>query len=160
MLTLTNQVMLESNAYKTYYAFASEGKAPKPKSKKDFHISHASGSSDGLDTQSKVPDQQQPKTSSTDEGTGTIPGVLDVPTYESESEKESWGDKSDRDEIPDPNKTNEEHNKEEEYNDEFNIEEEEKIDDEESMDEEEDDESGFEQDEEDVHVTLTPVLDT
>ncbi|GJW97472.1 hypothetical protein Tco_0179280 [Tanacetum coccineum] len=173
---LTNQAMLESNAYKTYYAFASGKKSPKPKikskakvtksdkkkqlakkpkakgiavlcevaltgaeqlklatkrSKKDFHISYASGSCDGVDTQSKVPDEQPQKTSGTDEGTGTIPGVPDVPTYESESKKESWGDSededdndddgdsddhdndsddertdSDRDEIPDPNLTN------------------------------------------------------
>ncbi|GJR81708.1 hypothetical protein Tco_0152493 [Tanacetum coccineum] len=108
------------------------------RSKKDFHISHASGS-----------------------------GVPDVPTYKYESEKEYWGDSDeeddneddfdddsddndesdderteyDRDEIPDPNKTNVEHNEEEEeYDDEFNIEEEEKIADEELMDEEEDDE--------------------
>nr|GEX34245.1 hypothetical protein [Tanacetum cinerariifolium] len=71
----------------------------------------------------------------------------------------------DSDEIPDPNKSNEEHDEEEEYGDEFNIEEDEK------MDEEEDDEgganqqnasqqSGFKQEEEDAHVTLTPVLDT
>ncbi|GJY20703.1 hypothetical protein Tco_0393269 [Tanacetum coccineum] len=45
------------------------------RSKKDFHISHASGSGDGVDTQSKVPDEQQQKTSGTDEGTGTKPGV-------------------------------------------------------------------------------------
>ncbi|GKA35438.1 hypothetical protein Tco_0721929 [Tanacetum coccineum] len=246
--------MLESNTYKTYYAFAYGEKTPKPKyvrkkadsdtspkqkpvqdtkgtrikskakvaksdkkkqpakkpkakglavlsevtltkakqlklatkrSKKDFHISNASGSGDGVDTQLKVPDEQQQKTSGTDEGTGTIPGVPDVPTYESENE------------IPDPNKTNEEHNeKEEEYDDEFNIEEGEKIDDEEMMYDDEDDEvtkesykdvnvnlgneetkmtnvdqgaleqqnvsqeSGFEQVEEDAHMTLTPVLDT
>ncbi|GJY75015.1 hypothetical protein Tco_0479446 [Tanacetum coccineum] len=135
---LTNQAMLESNAYKTYYAFASGEKAPKPKyvrkkadpdtspkqkpvqatkgtrlkskakvakpdkkkqpakkpkakglavlsevalteaeqlklatkrSKTQFHSSHASGSGDGVDTQSKVPDEQQQKTSGTDEGT-------------------------------------------------------------------------------------------
>nr|GEU87337.1 hypothetical protein [Tanacetum cinerariifolium] len=44
------------------------------RSKKDFHISQASGS---------------------DEGTGTIPGVLDVPKYQSESDDESWGDSED-----------------------------------------------------------------
>nr|GEU95350.1 hypothetical protein [Tanacetum cinerariifolium] len=66
---LTNQEMLESEAYKTYYAFASEEKTPKPKSKEDFHISHASGSGDGVDTQSKVLDEQQQKTSGADEGT-------------------------------------------------------------------------------------------
>ncbi|GKD92903.1 hypothetical protein Tco_1372740, partial [Tanacetum coccineum] len=114
-----------------------------------------------------VPDEQQQKTSGIDEGTGTIPGVPDVPTYKSESEKEYWGDsdeedddeddfdddsddndesddertESDGDQIPDPNKTNVEHNEEEEeYDDEFNIKEEEKIADEELMDEEEDDE--------------------
>ncbi|GJW73254.1 hypothetical protein Tco_0132624 [Tanacetum coccineum] len=138
---LTNQAMLESNVYKTYYAFASGEKAPKPKyskakvakpdkkkqpakkpkakglailfevelseaeqlklatkrSKTQFHSSHASGSGDGVNTQSKVPDKQQQKTSSTDEGTGTIPGGPDVPIYESKSEKESWGDSEDED---------------------------------------------------------------
>ncbi|GKA90256.1 hypothetical protein Tco_0812126 [Tanacetum coccineum] len=118
---LKNQEMLESNAYKTYYAFASREKTPKPKyvrkkadsdtspkqkpvqatkgtrikskakvaltkaeqlkmatkrSKTQFHSSHASGSSDGVDTQ---------------------PGVPDVPTYESKSKKESWGDSEDED---------------------------------------------------------------
>ncbi|GKD76166.1 hypothetical protein Tco_1334448 [Tanacetum coccineum] len=212
---LTNQAMLESKAYQTYYTFASGEKAPKPKyirkkansdtspkkkpiqatkgtrlkskakvakpdkkkkptkktkakglvvlfevslseakklklatkrRKKDFHMSHASGSGDGVDIQSKVPDEQQQKTSGTDEGTGTMPGVLDVPTYEYESEKESWGDskddgdndddgdsddheddsddertESDRDEIPNPKLTNVDQTKheEEEYDDEF-----------------------------------------
>ncbi|GJT29773.1 hypothetical protein Tco_0910048 [Tanacetum coccineum] len=68
------------------------------RSKTQFHSSHASGSGDGVDTQSKVPDEQQQKTSGTDEGTGTIPGVPDVPIYESKSEKESWGDSEDEDE--------------------------------------------------------------
>ncbi|GJR30020.1 hypothetical protein Tco_1106252 [Tanacetum coccineum] len=130
---LTNQAMLESKAYKTYYAFASGEKTPKLKyvqkkadsvtspkqkpvqatkgtrlkkkaklatkrSKTQFHSSHASSSGDGVDTQSKVPDDQQQKTSGTDEGTGTKPGVPDVPIYESESEKESWGDSEDEDE--------------------------------------------------------------
>nr|GFC50254.1 hypothetical protein [Tanacetum cinerariifolium] len=62
---LTNQAMLESKAYKTYYAFAYGEKTPKPNA---------------------------------DEGTGTIPGVLDVPIYESESEKEYWGDSGEEDE--------------------------------------------------------------
>ncbi|GKG56674.1 hypothetical protein Tco_0579998, partial [Tanacetum coccineum] len=56
-----------------------------------------SGSGDGVDTQSKVLDEQQQKTSGTDEGTGTIPGVPDVPIYQSKSEKESWGDSKDED---------------------------------------------------------------
>ncbi|GKB95608.1 hypothetical protein Tco_0981745 [Tanacetum coccineum] len=71
------------------------------RSKKYFHVSHASGSGDGVDTQSKVPDEQQQKTSSTDEGTGTIPGVLDVPPYKSESDKESLGDSEEEDDTDD-----------------------------------------------------------
>ncbi|GJV34499.1 hypothetical protein Tco_1394899 [Tanacetum coccineum] len=139
---LTNQVMLESKAYKTYYAFASAEKTLKPKyvrkkadpdtspkqkpvqankgtrlktttkvalteaeqiklatkrSKTQFHSSYASGSSDGVDTQSKVPNEQQQKTSGTDEGTGTKPGVPDVPKYDSKSEKEPWGDSNEED---------------------------------------------------------------
>ncbi|GKA21119.1 hypothetical protein Tco_0701108 [Tanacetum coccineum] len=163
---LTNQAMLESKAYQTYYAFSSGEKTLKPKyirkkadsetppkkkpvqaakgtrlkskakmtkpdkkeqpakktkakglavlfevsltkakqiklatkrTKKDFHGSHVSGSGDGVDTQSKVPDEQQQKTFGTDKGTGTIPGVPDVPPYKSESDKESWGDSEDED---------------------------------------------------------------
>nr|GEZ53445.1 hypothetical protein [Tanacetum cinerariifolium] len=69
------------------------------RSKKDFHISHASGSGDGVDTQSKVPDEQ--KTSGTDERTGTIPGVPDLPLYESESDKEPWRDSEEEDDNDD-----------------------------------------------------------
>nr|GEZ36296.1 hypothetical protein [Tanacetum cinerariifolium] len=39
-----------------------------------------------------VPDEQHLKTIGAYEGTGTIPGVLDVPIYIFESRKESWGD--------------------------------------------------------------------
>ncbi|GJY40489.1 retrovirus-related pol polyprotein from transposon TNT 1-94 [Tanacetum coccineum] len=67
------------------------------RSKKDFHISHASGSGDGTDFQSGVPDEKQRKISGTDEGTGAKPGVPDVPKYDSESDKESWGDSGEED---------------------------------------------------------------
>nr|GEZ14886.1 hypothetical protein [Tanacetum cinerariifolium] len=67
------------------------------KSKKDFHISHTNSSGDEVDTQSKVPDQQQQKTFGTDEGTGTILEVRNVPIYDSESDKESWGDSDEED---------------------------------------------------------------
>ncbi|GJR40258.1 hypothetical protein Tco_1215942 [Tanacetum coccineum] len=73
------------------------------RSKTQFHSSHGSGSGDGVDTQSKVPDEQQQKTFGTDEGTGTIPGIPNVPIYESESEKESWGDSEDEDNENDSN---------------------------------------------------------
>nr|GEX62518.1 hypothetical protein [Tanacetum cinerariifolium] len=65
------------------------------RSKKDFHISQACGSYDGTDFESGVPDEQQRKTSSRDERTSTKPGIPDVPTYDSESENESWGDSED-----------------------------------------------------------------
>ncbi|GJR69729.1 hypothetical protein Tco_0015794 [Tanacetum coccineum] len=121
---LTNQAMLEFEAYMPYRAYATGEKTPKPKStkkkvdsesspkmkptqaskgkriktsakskgltmlsevalseadhmklatersKKEFHISHVSGSSDGVDIQSKVPDEQQHTVSGTNEGAG------------------------------------------------------------------------------------------
>nr|GEW58642.1 retrovirus-related Pol polyprotein from transposon TNT 1-94 [Tanacetum cinerariifolium] len=45
----------------------------------------------------KGPDEQQRKISGTDEGIGTKPGVLDVPKYDSKSDKESWGDSGEED---------------------------------------------------------------
>ncbi|GJV83598.1 hypothetical protein Tco_1523496 [Tanacetum coccineum] len=48
-------------------------------------------------SESKDPDEQQQKSSGTDEGTSTIPKVPDVPIYESKSEKDSWGDSEDKD---------------------------------------------------------------
>ncbi|GKB66928.1 hypothetical protein Tco_0928340 [Tanacetum coccineum] len=53
------------------------------------------GSGDGVGSQPKVPDESKDKTTSTDEGTGIKPGAPYVPTYESESEYESWGDSQD-----------------------------------------------------------------
>ncbi|GKB42268.1 hypothetical protein Tco_0887210 [Tanacetum coccineum] len=82
---LTNQAMLESKAYKTYYAFASGEKTPKP------------NSGDGTNFESGVPDEQHLKTTGVDEVTGTIPGVPNVPKYESKSEKVSWGDSGEED---------------------------------------------------------------
>ncbi|GKA92533.1 hypothetical protein Tco_0814458 [Tanacetum coccineum] len=132
---LTNQAMLESEAFKTYRAYATGEKAPKskatkkktdsgssPKTKpsqaskgkriktsakgdkpaitkskgltilfevalseteqiklatkrslKEFHISYASGSGDGVDILSKVPDAQQQTGSGTNEGAGDKP---------------------------------------------------------------------------------------
>ncbi|GJX80094.1 hypothetical protein Tco_0328243 [Tanacetum coccineum] len=81
---------------------AAQLKEATKRSKKYFHISQASGSGDGTNFESGVPDEQQHKTSRADEGTGTIPGVLYVPKYLSESENKSWGD-SDDDESNDDN---------------------------------------------------------
>nr|GEY32684.1 hypothetical protein [Tanacetum cinerariifolium] len=176
---LTNQAMLESKAYKTYYAFPSGEKTSKPKyvrKKADFITSPKQKSVQGtkgtrLKTKAKVAKsdkKKQPAKKPKADGLAVLSKVMELTLSQSDDNDESDGErtKSDRDEIPDPNKTNEEHDEEEEeeYDDEFNIEEDEK------MDEEEDDEvtkelykdvnSGFEQEEEDAHVALTPVLDT
>nr|GEV68629.1 hypothetical protein [Tanacetum cinerariifolium] len=74
---------------------AAQLKEATKKSKKDFHISQASGLGDGTNFESWVPDEQQRKIFGTDEGTGTKPGIPDVPTYDSESENEPWGDSED-----------------------------------------------------------------
>nr|GEV57855.1 hypothetical protein [Tanacetum cinerariifolium] len=145
------------------------------RSKKNFHISHASGSGDGVDTQLKVPNEQEQKTSGTDKETGTILGVPDDQTeYKEEDVDESVSTPSDDTEMID----------------------EEKLDDEEIIDDEKDDEVikelykdvnvnlgnddvemtdanlggskqqnvsqelGFEQEEKDAHMTLTLVSHT
>ncbi|GJU67229.1 hypothetical protein Tco_1253488 [Tanacetum coccineum] len=74
---MTNQALLDSVAYKTYYAIASGAEPPK--------------------SRKRVPDEQHHKTSCTDEGTSTKLRVLDVPKYESDSEQESWGDSDEED---------------------------------------------------------------
>ncbi|GKE65035.1 hypothetical protein Tco_1519196, partial [Tanacetum coccineum] len=76
---------------------AAQLKEATKQSKKDFHISQAGGSGDGTDFESGVPDEQHLKTTGADEGTGTIPGVPDVPKYNSESEKESCGNNGEED---------------------------------------------------------------
>nr|GEV55549.1 retrovirus-related Pol polyprotein from transposon TNT 1-94 [Tanacetum cinerariifolium] len=74
--------------------------AKKPKAKGLADLSKVA-LSDGVNTQSKVPNEQHQKTSGTDEEIGTIPGVFDVPIYESESEKESLGNSEDEDDEND-----------------------------------------------------------
>ncbi|GJU78865.1 hypothetical protein Tco_1275935 [Tanacetum coccineum] len=76
---------------------AAQLKEATKQSKKDFHISQASGSGDGTDFQSGVPDEQHHKTSGADEGTGTKLGVPNIPKYDFESDKESWGDSEEED---------------------------------------------------------------
>ncbi|GJU69990.1 hypothetical protein Tco_1256249 [Tanacetum coccineum] len=147
------------------------------RSKKDYHMSHASGSGDGVDTQSKVPHEQQQKSSGTDEGTD-----------EDEDDENDSNDISDEgDEDNDGN--NENDGDDDDANDDDKQEVYHKIDEEDdevtkelyddvnvNLGNEDTDmtianqgasdqqdvsqESGFEQVEEDAHVTLTPVIDT
>nr|GEY34597.1 hypothetical protein [Tanacetum cinerariifolium] len=65
-----------SNAYKEYYVVATRATPPKPKAS----VRKTKSSSDTIIT---------PPTATTDEGTGTLPGVPDVPTDKSEEEI-SW----------------------------------------------------------------------
>ncbi|GJY80912.1 hypothetical protein Tco_0493663 [Tanacetum coccineum] len=87
-------------------------------SKKDFHISQASGLGDGTNFESGVPDEQHCKTSGADEGTGTKPGVSNVPKYDFESDKESWGD-SEKDDDDDEDDTEDDEGNDD-YNDDDN----------------------------------------
>ncbi|GJT41663.1 hypothetical protein Tco_0941528 [Tanacetum coccineum] len=146
---LTNQVMLESKAYKTYYAFAYGEKTPKPKyvrkktspdkSPKQKPVQATKGTriktkakvskfdkkkqpakmpkAKGLDVLSKVAlteagyqKKQERLSHITYEGTGTKPRVLDVPKYDSESDKESWGDSNEEDNDDDDFKDNADNN--------------------------------------------------
>nr|GEY65810.1 hypothetical protein [Tanacetum cinerariifolium] len=66
---LTNQAMKESDAYNTYYDFATRKVIPKP---------NGSGAHEGF---------------------GVIPGVLDVPTYDSDDEQISWKSSDDEDDV-------------------------------------------------------------
>nr|GEV74506.1 hypothetical protein [Tanacetum cinerariifolium] len=179
------------------------------RSKKYFYISHASGSGDGVDTQSKVPDEQEQNTFGTNEGTDSEDeddnddddeGASDDHDDDSDDERIEY----DSDEIPELNLSNvDQTDYKEKYvhksvstpSDDTKMTDEEKLDDEETMDDEEDDEvikelyddvnvnlgnddtemtkanqggleqqnfsqeSGFEQEEEDAHVTLTLVSD-
>ncbi|GJV15472.1 hypothetical protein Tco_1360795 [Tanacetum coccineum] len=112
---LTNQVMLESKA-KTYHAYATSEKIPKPKyikNKVDPESSPKKKSAQAskgkrLKTSIKVTKptkKKQPATTSkakgADEGTGVSPVVPDVPTYNSEDEQTSWksGNEDNDDEV-------------------------------------------------------------
>ncbi|GKG21729.1 hypothetical protein Tco_0384324, partial [Tanacetum coccineum] len=81
---------------------ATQVKEALQKIKKDSHMLHASGSDDRVGSQPKVPDESEDKTTGPDKGIGTELRVPDVPTYESESDDESWGNSEyDNDDIND-----------------------------------------------------------
>ncbi|GJV61727.1 hypothetical protein Tco_1467827 [Tanacetum coccineum] len=69
---------------------ADQMKLATKRSKKEFYSSHASGSGNRVDIQSKVPDEQQHTISGTNEGASDKLKVLDVPEYRSKSEEQSW----------------------------------------------------------------------
>ncbi|GJW89683.1 hypothetical protein Tco_0167236 [Tanacetum coccineum] len=176
---MLNEDILNSTAYHTYYAYASGAKELKKTRKFKKHASpklktipvspkeptmksakkpepvkknKALAKGNGTDFESGVLNKQQRKISGIDEGTGTKLGVPDLPKYDSESEKGSWGDSGeeeddDEDDTEDEsdNDVNDDDGEEEESERVFTPPEfvatndEEKIDDEENMDEEDDD---------------------
>nr|GFA35262.1 hypothetical protein [Tanacetum cinerariifolium] len=83
-IELTNEEIRNSKSYKEYYAVATGAAPPKPKA------SVAMTEAQQLKLVTKRSMQQtyisQPSGSGADEGTGSIPGVPDVPTDESEEE--------------------------------------------------------------------------
>ncbi|GJY60257.1 hypothetical protein Tco_0460914 [Tanacetum coccineum] len=120
--TLTNQAMKESDAYKTYYDFATEKVIPKPKLKATAKVAKSGNKklpTQGLETLSEIAlseaDQMKLITiknktqfhlshasgSGANEGTSVSLGVPDVPTYGSEDEQISWksSDEDDDDEV-------------------------------------------------------------
>nr|GEW81924.1 hypothetical protein [Tanacetum cinerariifolium] len=136
---------------------AAQLKEATKRNKKDFHISQASSLGDGTDFESGVPDEQHHKTLGTNEGTSTKLRVPNVPNYDSESDKESWGDSEEEVDDEDDTKDDEENDDSDANNDDGNDdrikilvlnqssieyekeeEEEEKVDDEEKTNEEDD----------------------
>ncbi|GKF01448.1 hypothetical protein Tco_0028371, partial [Tanacetum coccineum] len=101
---------------------ADQMKLATKRSKKEFHSSHASGSGNGVDIQSKVPDEQQHTVSGTNEGAGNKPEVPDVPEYRSKSEEESWtfsqGEDDEENDEHDSEDDNDEHDSENDNDDE------------------------------------------
>ncbi|GKC18209.1 hypothetical protein Tco_1014991, partial [Tanacetum coccineum] len=95
---LTNQAMLESEAYMTYHAYATGEKTPKPKSTKKKADSESSPRRSLLKL---LKEKESRPGSGADEGTGSIPGVPDVPTYKSDDEQISWksSEEEDDDEV-------------------------------------------------------------
>ncbi|GKB89544.1 hypothetical protein Tco_0961816, partial [Tanacetum coccineum] len=66
------------------------------KSKRETHKHQASGSSEGVDFESEVPDEQTGKTKDTSKGTSMKPGVPDVSKEDSsDSDDDSWGNSLD-----------------------------------------------------------------
>nr|GEX43401.1 hypothetical protein [Tanacetum cinerariifolium] len=90
---MINQDIKDSQVYKTYYDFATgKGKRVKRHAKKSTTVPIAGVS---IRDTLGVLDERQCKTFGTYEGTSTKLGVPDVPTYDFESENESWGDSED-----------------------------------------------------------------
>ncbi|GJU95877.1 hypothetical protein Tco_1320633, partial [Tanacetum coccineum] len=101
---------------------ADQMKLATKRSMKEFQSSHASGSGNGVDIQSKVPNEQQHTVSGTNEGAGDKLEAPDVPEYRSKSEEESWtfsqGEDDEENDEHDSEDDNDEHDSENNNDDE------------------------------------------
>nr|GEV38419.1 hypothetical protein [Tanacetum cinerariifolium] len=152
------------------------------KNKKDFHISHASGSGDGIDIRLEVPDEQQRKISGSDEGTND--------DDEDDTEDDEGNDGDDETDGNDDNNNDGDDNYDDSDHERTELDIEDDDENKEQLDDDEElykdvnvnlrkedvemtdadqggadqhnvsQESGFEQEEEDAHVTFTTVHDT
>nr|GEV74196.1 uncharacterized mitochondrial protein AtMg00810-like [Tanacetum cinerariifolium] len=164
-IELTNEEIRNSNAYKEYYAIATEAAPPKPKASVRRTRSSFDTSITPLIAATHI---SQASGFGADEGTGSIPGVPDVPTDESEEELSGDDDDADQEVIRDDDKDDEGESKDEgngEEDQSLNIGEEER-----HVEEEEEEEDELYRDVninqgrgiqanlevEDSHVTLTP----
>ncbi|GKA38594.1 hypothetical protein Tco_0731145 [Tanacetum coccineum] len=99
---LTNQAMLESEAYKTYHVYATGEKIPKPKYVKNKADPESSRRRNLLKLLKAKLQQRWLKllrrsNLQQHKGTNVIPGVLDVPTYNSDDEQISWKSSNEED---------------------------------------------------------------
>ncbi|GJR63639.1 hypothetical protein Tco_1505801 [Tanacetum coccineum] len=132
---LTNQAMLESEAYKTYHAYATSEKIPKPKyvknkadpesSPKKKFAQASKGKRLKISTKIKLATKrsliQTPSShasgSGVDKGTSVILGVLDVPTYNSEDEQIFWKSSDEEDDDKVNMSTDDDENADDDQND-------------------------------------------
>nr|GFA00043.1 hypothetical protein [Tanacetum cinerariifolium] len=115
-IELTTDDIRDSKAYKEYYAYATGEAAPKPKAsarkkKGDVERTEAKQLKIVLKRSRQEMHISQQHSSGTDEGTGSRPGVLDVPSDDSEEEF-SWNSSDDEDD--DAEKVNDDDDNEEE----------------------------------------------
>ncbi|GJT04748.1 hypothetical protein Tco_0839210 [Tanacetum coccineum] len=147
--------MLESEAYKTYHVYATGEKIPKPKyvkNKADPESSpkkkSAQASKGKTSTKvAKIAKKKQPATTShasisdADKGTNVIPGVLDVPTYNSDDEQISWKSSNEEDDDEVSMSKNDDDNDDDYQNDLSTFDEKERQDEEDKEEEWSDDEA-------------------
>ncbi|GKF04410.1 hypothetical protein Tco_0035078, partial [Tanacetum coccineum] len=100
---------------------ADQMKLATKQSLKEFHSPHASGSGDGVDLQSKVPDEQQLTGFGINVGAGDKLEVPGVPEYRLESEEESWtfsqGEDEEEDDEHDHDEDNDDHDSDDDNDD-------------------------------------------